>query len=88
MLSKVLGAGKTGPGLDLEDIEIDGRKVGVQGRISLALLQAWNLGPQAGDWRYSRLEAMGLGWSLRECRGRVAQRATLAYGWDMGKRWC
>lgn len=58
MLSKVFGAGKTGPGLDLEEVVVDGRKVGIDGKISLALLQAWNLGPQAGDWPYSRLEVI------------------------------
>ncbi|XP_041605963.1 uncharacterized protein LOC121487909 [Vulpes lagopus] len=32
MLSKVLGAGKTGPGLDLEEIVIDGRKASATGQ--------------------------------------------------------
>lgn len=29
VLSKVLGAGKTGLGLDLEEVVVDGRKVGI-----------------------------------------------------------
>lgn len=55
MLSKVLGAGKRGQGLDLEGIVVDGRKVGEDQPGFVTSLES---GAPGGDWRYSRLEVM------------------------------
>lgn len=43
-------------------------------------------GPKAEDWQYSRLEVMDEGGACGNAEEEVVQRATLAWGQDMGKR--
>lgn len=88
MLGQVLGIGEEtgqGLGLDLEEIVVDGRRMGDLGEGQPGVFTSLESGPKAEDGQYSRPEVMDAGGACGNAGEEVTARAVLAWGQERGR---